>query len=138
MSASLMSPVRHLRNAARDKLLATAQPYAGPGPYQLADPCANYFGRKSRGMVQVRGNGPLVLNEHSLVFVLLLPRRIVHIPLVKIRKVERSRSHLGKIRTGGLLSVHYSDHGQAEQVAFQVSDLSTWMQALDQARAALR
>ncbi len=92
---------------------------------------ANFFGMKSAGMGQVRGNGALLLFDDVLVFLLYVPRRKIEIPISAIRRVGVAKSHLGKSIFRPLLLVEFVNReGIEDSVAFFVPDLDSWLSAL--------
>lgn len=95
-------------------------------PLEIRAP-ANFFGIKSRGATQVRGNGHLALTEDELVFAKMLPLEIIRIPRAQISGTETTRSFLGKTVGRELLVVRYADD---EEIAFLVRDLPRWRAAL--------
>lgn len=99
------------------------------------DRAANFFGQQSRGVMQVRGNGTLILTDTELIFELWVPKRVYHIPLQTIRSVENPKSFLGKSRFTPLLKVVFvDDQGVEDAIAWQVRDLNDWMRKLADAR----
>ncbi|PWH12834.1 MAG: hypothetical protein DDG60_11580 [Anaerolineae bacterium] len=96
---------------------------------------ANFFGRESRGVMQMRGNGILVLTDAELIFEMWLWNTEVRIPLRSIQSVETPLSFLGKSRLTPLLKVVYTTpEGGTDAVAWQVSDLSGWVRQINEAR----
>jgi len=99
------------------------------------DRAANFFGQQSRGAGQIRGNGTLILTESELIFEMWLPRREFRIPLASIESLENPNSFLGKSRFTPLLKVVFNDQqGSNDSMAWQVRDLSGWMEQIDKAR----
>ncbi len=95
---------------------------------------ANFFGQKSLGRAQVRGNGSLVLDEDGLHFRMLLPDRRWDVPIRTILNVSTPRSFLGKSKLIKLLRIDYlREDGQADALAFAVPDLDRWVQAIQAA-----
>ena len=60
----------------------------------MQDLKANYFGRESIGVGQLRGNGGLVLTAKQLHFFMFLPTSDIRIPLTTITKLAITKSHL--------------------------------------------
>ncbi len=87
---------------------------------------ANFFGRLSRGVVQIRGNGALVLTQKEVYFLQAAPRREITIPLEIISAVTTPRSHLGKSVVSRLLRVDFREDGKADAIAWAVRDVDTW------------
>jgi hypothetical protein len=99
------------------------------------DRAASFFGQQSRGVMQLRGNGILILTDTELIFELWVPKRMVHIPVETIRSVENPRSFLGKSRFTPLLKVVFVDeHGVEDAIAWQVRDRNDWMRKLADVR----
>ena len=93
------------------------------------------LGVSSAGRLQVRGNGQLALARDQLVFLQLVPRRQVSIPLAAIVKVDTTRAHLGKTVGRKLLRVSWTTPAGEDAIALQVPDLSGWLSALGEATA---
>jgi len=98
------------------------------------DRAANFFGQQSRGVAQMRGNGTLILTNSDLIFEMWLPNREYRVPIESIESLEKPRSFLGKSRFTPLLQVIYRDQeGGRDSMAWQVRDLSGWMEQIDKA-----
>src|SRR5688500_18379438 len=65
-----------------------------------------YVGQESRGKMQARGNGTLVLTEQELFFQGWLSKQGISIPLQQIQSLEIVNSHLGKSTLRDLVKVH--------------------------------
>lgn len=87
---------------------------------------ANFFGRLSLGVVQIRGNGALVLTQKEVYFLQAAPRREITIPLEIITAVTTPRSHLGKSVVSRLLRVDFCEEGKSDAIAWAVRDVDTW------------
>jgi len=98
---------------------------------------ANFFGRESKGMGQVRGNGALVLTGQDLWFLLVVPRREISIPLRDVTAVGTKKSHLGKSVLRPLLHVQFRSDGRDDSIAWWVVDPDAWCTAIDHARSSL-
>jgi len=102
---------------------------------KLIVPGANFYGQESKGKVQMRGNGILVLTEDELYFEWLLPRREFRIPLSAIQAVETPSSFLGKTNFRPLLKVVFkNDSGQTDAMGWIVPDVEAARQAIEAAR----
>jgi hypothetical protein len=95
---------------------------------------ANFFGRLSVGMGQIRGNGVLVLTPDELYFMMFVPRREVTIPLDRITSVSTPRSHLGKTVGIKLLRVDFASESGEDAVAWAVQRLGQWVADLERYR----
>jgi MFS superfamily sulfate permease-like transporter len=121
-----------LRQTARQKEASARERY--PQARRI-DRTASFFGQQSRGATQLRGNGTLILTDTDLVFDQWVTNREFRIPLQSIQAVENPISFLGKSRFAPLLKVVYTnEQGATDAMAWQVSDLSAWMQLLNEAR----
>ena len=106
-----------------------------PGEVLLSSPNANFFGKTSLGMTQVRGNGVLVLTAKELFFEMWIPKREYHIPIFSIKNIKTPKVHLGKTRFKPLLKIVFcNQHGHTDAMAWQVKHLSSWIEALEQLR----
>jgi hypothetical protein len=122
-----------LRNTARQKEASARERY--PNARQI-DRAASFFGQKSRGVTQMRGNGTLILTDSDLIFEMWVPNTEFRIPLRSIQSLENPTSFLGKSRFTPLLKVVYSnEQGTTDAMAWQVPDLSGWMRRINEARA---
>jgi len=93
---------------------------------------ANFFGQQSKGGMQVRGNGALVLTEIELWFCLAAPEREISIPVSQISKVELKRSHLGKTVFRPLLYVEFSSATGSDSIAWAVQNPGKWKDAIEE------
>jgi hypothetical protein len=97
-----------------------------PSAIVRADPAANFFGLTSRGPMQNRGNGALVLTATTLHFLPLVGDELA-IERADIKAVVTAKSHLGKTIGRSLLKVEFGD----DSIAWLVTDLTGWLAALD-------
>lgn len=99
------------------------------------DRAASFFGQRSRGVTQIRGNGTLILTNSDLIFEMWLPRREYRIALASIESLENPKSFLGKTRFVPLLQVVFHNESETKDaMAWQVRDLHGWMQKIEEAR----
>lgn len=98
----------------------------------LRDGMANSLGLESRGPVQLRGNGGLVLTRDELHFLPLVGVAEVRVSLDQIRKVSLVRVHLGKTVGRRLLRVDFGEGAATDAVAFSVHDPDRWIAELTQ------
>jgi hypothetical protein len=99
----------------------------------LRDDMANCFGVKSIGVVQLRGNGVLVLTRDVLAFQPWFRAEAIVIERARITAAKTSRSHLGKAIGRDLLAVEFTDPKQGDardEVAWYVRTLPPWLAAL--------
>lgn len=103
---------------------------------KLIVPGANFYGQESKGVMQMRGNGTLVLTDNELYFEGWLPRREFRIPVSAIQSIETPNSYLGKTNFRPLLKVAFKDDaGGIDSMAWLVSDVEAARQAVEAARA---
>lgn len=101
-----------------------------------ADYGANSFGLESKGKLQLRGNGALVLTPKELRFFQYMPESEVEIPLTKITEISFVRSHLGKATPYRLLKVQFAGQAGPDSIAVFVRDPDAMRTQLEQARSA--
>ncbi len=119
-----------LRSAAK-RSRARLEQALGGSTVLVEDSMANFFGLQSRGVVQGRGNGALVLTSDALGFMLMLGKQPLLIRRSTIQKIDTVRSHLGKTIGRSLLAVHFTnDAGEADLAVWYVRDLRRWLDAL--------
>ena len=94
---------------------------------------ANFFGIESLGVMQVRGNGILLLTDTDLVFGMFRPTRDFLIPFARIEKIELAESHLNKTMFQRLLKVFFTnEEGDADSLAWWVANPTEWKNVLEQ------
>ena len=97
-------------------------------------PSANFYGQESQGVMQLRGNGTLVLTDSELYFGMWLPQREFHIPISAIEKVETPTSFLGKTNFRPLVKVVYrNEAGQTDAMAWLVQNVEGLKGAIEAA-----
>ena len=98
---------------------------------------ALFFGQRSRGAAQMRGNGTLIFAPTELVFRQWVVDREFRIPYRRIESLETPRSFLGKTQGAKLLQVNYVDgSGAQDAMAWRVRDLSATMRVIEELRTA--
>lgn len=102
---------------------------------RLIIPGVNFYGQESKGKMQMRGNGTLVLTEAEIYFEQLVPRREYRIPLSAVQGVETPSSFLGKTNFRPLLKVVFKNEGgQTDAMGWIVPDVEGTKQAIEVAR----
>jgi hypothetical protein len=97
----------------------------------LKDVGALTLGLQSRGALQARGNGALVLAADEVGWFQLVPERnSLRIPRESITTVDTVRSHLGKTYGRELLRVTFVQDGIQDSMAWYVTDLRAWLSHL--------
>ena len=93
---------------------------------------ANFFGQKSRGMGQVRGNGCLGISRDAIVFEMWLPRRSFEILVRNITAVHEERSFLGKaVGMAKVIVIDYkSETGTEDAMGFVLPDWREKLKAI--------
>jgi hypothetical protein len=94
--------------------------YPAEGQLLWVDYSANFFGLYSRGGMQWRGNGALVLTETELAFFQMIPERVLVIPIARITALDVVSKHMGKSTPSShLLRVTFSaKQGGEDAVAY--------------------
>jgi len=93
---------------------------------------ANFFGQKSKGLSQVRGNGVLLLTDKELYFGMWTPKKEIKIPIIAIKSIENPKSFLGKSMFRKLLKVTFeNDYNEIDEAAWYVKDLDSWNRELE-------
>ncbi len=93
---------------------------------------ANFFGRKSKGMLQVRGNGALALTNEGIFFLMYSPEEEFLIPYGEITLVDIRKSFLGKSVFKPLLHVEFNFEGGVDEVAWYVQDPEEWVAKIEE------
>lgn len=92
---------------------------------------ANFFGVKSKGGAQIRGNGALVLTGDEIHFIRAVPLMEFSIPKSSIRKVSTPRSFNGKSVLVPLLCVSYDTEAGEDSVAWALPNTMQWKDAIE-------
>lgn len=92
---------------------------------------ANFFGIKSKGGKQIRGNGALVLTRKQLYFIRAVPRQEYNIPIGSVREVSLPRSFNGKSALVRLLCVHYGTEYGEDAIAWAIRKPRQWKEAIE-------
>ncbi len=91
----------------------------------------NFFGQKSAGRSQVRGNGSLLLTPDELHFLRWVPKKNIVIPLDDIENIERVNSFLGKSKNKELLKIEFNNQqGEADSAAWLLENMHAWEQVI--------
>ena len=97
----------------------------------LRDLKALTFGLESRGVLQGRGNGALVLTANELCWFRFIPESSdLRIPRENITKVDTVKTHLGKTYGRDLLRVTFTNDGKPDSMAWYVMELGAWLSKL--------
>jgi len=102
-----------------------------PGERIVLRDGGNFFGLKSRGVGQVRGNGLLALTEKRIIFKQLIPSKWFEILLERIIDIEHPKSFLGKSVGVKLLQVNFTnDEGEHDAIAWAVREPDKWRETI--------
>ena len=108
-------------------------------PIILRDLKALTFGLESRGVLQWRGNGALVLTANELCWFRFVPESSdLRIPRENITKVDTVKTHLGKTYGRDLLRVTFTNNGKPDSMAWYVMDLGAWLSKLGESAETAR
>lgn len=89
---------------------------------------ANFFGLKSSGLMQVRGNGVLILTCNELYFMRYLPNKKINIPLSSIVGIEIPKSFMKKRVSRPLMKVIFiNEMGMTDEIAWFINRLDDWV-----------
>ena len=116
----------------RAKLLSRVEKHFIGQRIIVSDFGANFFGKKSQGLKQIRGNGVLVLTEMELWFGLAMPERELVIPTANIKSVKLTRGHLGKTIFRPLLCIDISSRSGDDTIAWYVKNPKKWKAEIEQ------
>lgn len=115
----------------RKKLENHIQQKFDPNDIVGATTNANFFGIKSKGFRQIRGNGALVLTREQICVVRALPFQAFFIPIDSVKTVSISRSFNGKTVFKELLCVCFSAEGREDAVAIAVDRPERWKKSIE-------
>ncbi len=95
---------------------------------------ANNFGLESKGKLQMRGNGALVLTKTAIHFFQLVPSSELEVPLASLKEVSLVRSHLGKYVGYRLLKVRFETANGSDSIAWFVPNAEDWRRKVEELR----
>ena len=119
----------------RSSLIARIHARYRPDQILLEEDWANFFGRESVGVLQVRGNGALVLTATDLHFFMLVPKTEICIPLSSIREMTITKQHLYKVTPFDLLKVVYIEKDRFDSIAWYLPQPAMWKQRIESLQA---
>jgi hypothetical protein len=96
---------------------------------------ANFFGERSKGGKQARGNGALVLTKDEVYFIRAVPFKEYVIPLQSIIEVSLPNSFNGKSIASKLLSIQYKTDSKPDAMAWAIKNPESWKKALEKLMA---
>ena len=92
---------------------------------------ANFFGEKSKGGKQVRGNGALILTKDILCFIRAVPEKEFVIPVGSIKEISLPKAFNGKSVLAPLLCVHYTDDDREDAMAWAIKEPDKWKKVIE-------
>lgn len=93
---------------------------------------ANFYGQQSKGVMQVRGNGTLVITKTEIYFKQWVTNKELRIALDKITGLETPKSFLGKTNLMLLLQVNFENEaGNMDAAAWLVQDVEDVKAVID-------
>jgi hypothetical protein len=92
---------------------------------------ANFFGVKSRGSKQLRGNGAIVLTKDQLFFIRAVPFKEYMIYTKSIQRVSLPSSFNGKSVFSKLLCVHFTNDGIEDSIAWAIKNPEKWKASIE-------
>ena len=92
---------------------------------------ANFFGIKSKGGAQIRGNGALVLTKKGLYFFRAAPQKEYKIPMRSIQSVSMPKFFNGKTAFVPLLCIRYNTHYGEDSIAWALKDAKKWKDTIE-------
>lgn len=119
----------------RSSLVARIHACYRPEQILLEEYRANFFGKESAGVFQVRGNGALVLTATDLHFFMLVPKTEICIPISSIREMTITKQHLYKVTPFDLLKVVYTEKDRIDSIAWYLPQPATWKQRIETLQA---
>jgi len=119
----------------RSSLVARIHALYPPDQILLEEYRANFFGKESAGVFQVRGNGGLVLSATDLHFFMLVPKMEICIPISSIREMTITKQHLYKVTPFDLLKVVYTEKDRLDSIAWYLPQPAMWKQRIETLQA---
>lgn len=92
---------------------------------------ANFFGEKSKGGRQARGNGALILTKDIIWFMRAVPEKEFVIPVGSIKEITLPKSFNGKSVLAPLLCVHYTDGDREDAMAWAIKEPDKWKKVIE-------
>lgn len=92
---------------------------------------ANFFGKKSKGGKQGRGNGVFVLTKDEVFFIRALPFKEYVIPIQSIIEVSLPIVFNGKSIFSKLLCIQYETYSGSDTIAWAIKNPESWKEAIE-------
>jgi len=101
----------------------------------LSSAGANFAGQKSKGLMQVRGNGALLLVEDQIYFKMLVPDREIVIPIDMITGIRKANGFLGKTKGIPLIVVEFTnEENRSDEAGWWVRNVDEWINSINELR----
>ncbi len=97
----------------------------------MATTSANFFGEKSKGGKQIRGNGALVLTKGEVFFIRAVPFTEYIIPIESITEISTPTSFNGKTVFSKLLRIQYKTDSGSDAMAWAIRNPNKWEEAIE-------
>jgi hypothetical protein len=92
---------------------------------------ANFFGKKSKGGKQIRGNGAFVLTTDEISFIRALPFKEYKIPVKSITEVSLPNAFNGKSVFSKLLCIQYETSSGSDKIAWAIKNPEFWKETIE-------
>ena len=92
---------------------------------------ANFFGKKSKGGKQIRGNGAFVLTKDEISFIRALPFKEYMIPVKSITEVSLPNAFNGKSVFSKLLCIQYETRSGSDTMAWAIKNPESWKETIE-------
>jgi hypothetical protein len=123
MAGNILLILYVIKKIGRDRSAEIMRKFEG-AEVLFKSPGAQYFGKKSSGMMQIRGGGDLIITSEEVYFEMWFPKRVFRIPLSSLIAVETPRSFNGRSVFKPLLKlIFHSETGGEDATAWYVKDL---------------
>ncbi len=126
---------RLILHSMKGPLEARIAAHYGPDEILLKDLGANSFGVESRGVLQGRGNGALVLTKDCLHFFRFIKGADLRVSIGEITEISFTKSHLGKATIYDLLKVRFSVDGSTDSIALFLREPTAWKNMIEGLKA---
>ncbi len=99
-----------------------------------SDLTAMSFGLESRGKLQARGNGALVVTANEVCFLQCVPQREDVIPMTSITATSLTRTHLGKATPFKLIKLQFQGPSGPDSIAVMLRNPQAMLDTIETTR----
>ena len=92
---------------------------------------AIFFGEKSKGVKQIRGNGAFVLTKDTIYFIRAAPFKEYVIPVKSITEVSLPTAFNGKTVFSKLLCIQCETTSGSDKMAWAIKNPESWKEVID-------